>query len=239
MSDRADTGDTAETLDEAFRAGRRMFMGVNLLVGEGALVPRAETEILGRTAARLLSEMSPQPGRQELTVIDMCCGSGNLACGLAAGDPRLRVFAADLTDSCVALTRRNVAELDLSARIAVHQGDLFGALAGVDGLKGAVDMVVANPPYISTAKLGKDRAELLTREPIEAFDGGPYGISIHQRLVKEAIEFIRPGGWLLFEMGLGQDRQIKMLFDRAKTYASFEFVADGAGQPRVAVARRP
>jgi HemK-like putative methylase len=242
MTGRTETGgtaDSAEAIEEAHRAGRRVFMGVTLEVGAGALVPRAETELLGRTAARLLGEMTPPAGRATLTVIDMCCGSGNLACALAACDPRLRVFAADLTDACVALTRRNVEALGLAPRVAVHQGDLFAALSSAGELAGAVDVVVANPPYISTARLGKDRATLLEREPVEAFDGGPYGISVHQRLVRDAIGFLRPGGWLLFEMGVGQERQIKLLFDRAKTYTSVEFIADGAGQPRVAAARRP
>jgi len=247
MSDTADTAappdsdgsDAPEAIDEALRAGRQVFMGVTLEVGAGALVPRAETELLGRTAARLLAEMTPPAERAELTVIDMCCGSGNLACALAAGDARLRVLAADVTDACVTLARRNVDTLGLAGRVGLYQGDLFAALAEVGGLTGAVDMVVANPPYISTARLGKDRAALLAREPIEAFDGGPYGISVHQRLVREAIDFLRPGGWLLFEIGIGQERQVKLLFDRARSYAGLEFVADGAGRPRVAVARRP
>jgi release factor glutamine methyltransferase len=237
MSERSDTADSTEAIDEAHRAGRRVFMGVTLEVGPGALVPRAETELLGRTAARILAGTEPRAGGSGLTVIDMCCGSGNLACALAAGDARLRVFAADLTDGCVALTRRNVAALGLTARVTVRQGDLFGALAG-DALTG-VDMIVANPPYISSARLAKDRAVLLEREPIEAFDGGPYGISVHQRLVREAIDLLRPGGWLLFEIGLGQERQVKLLFDRARAYADLEFIADADGQPRVAVARRP
>jgi release factor glutamine methyltransferase len=235
MSDRADS---AQAIDEAYRAGRRVFMGVTLEVGPGALVPRAETELLGRTAARILAGTEPAAGQSGLTVIDMCCGSGNLACALAAADARLRVFAADLTDGCIALTRRNVAALGLDARVGVRQGDLFGALVG-DALAGGADMIVANPPYISSARLSKDRAALLEREPIEAFDGGPYGISVHQRLVREAIDFLRPGGWLLFEIGLGQERQVKLLFDRARAYVDLEFIADADGQPRVAAARRP
>ena len=85
MSDRSDS---ADAIDEAYRAGRRVFMGVTLEVAPGALVPRAETELLGETAARILADTAPPPGTSTLTVIDMCCGSGNLACGLAAADAR-------------------------------------------------------------------------------------------------------------------------------------------------------
>jgi release factor glutamine methyltransferase len=235
----ASPGEASEQVREAYRAGTRTFMGQELLVSPGALVPRAETELLGRTAQRLLEEIvagGAAGGQiQRLQVIDMCCGSGNLACGLAAGDQRLRVYAADLTDGCVDLARRNVSHLNLDGRVTVHQGDLFAALAGVD-LAGGVDMIVCNPPYISTARLGKDRAALLEHEPISAFDGGPYGLSIHQRVIKDAPAYLKAAGHLLFEMGLGQERQIKLLFDRARIYKDVDFVKDADGRPRVAVA---
>jgi len=172
-----------------------------------------------------------------IVVIDMCCGAGNIACALAARDQRLRVYAADLTAPCVALARRNAAALGLGDRVTVHEGDLFAALSA-EPLTHRADMIVANPPYISTARLGKDRAALLEREPVEAFDGGPYGLSVHQRLIREAPAFLRPDGLLLFEMGAGQDRQIRALFQRCG-YDPPTFVADNEGRPRVAVARRP
>jgi release factor glutamine methyltransferase len=108
---------------------------------------------------------------------------------------------------------------------------------GLD-LEGRIDLIVCNPPYISTARLAKDRAPLLEREPVEAFDGGPYGLSIHQRVIKDAPRALRSGGKLLFEIGLGQERQIKLLFGRAPIYKDVHFVEDVEGRPRVAVATR-
>jgi HemK-like putative methylase len=207
------------------------FMGVPLLVGPGVLVPRAETELLGESARRLLAEMPGAP-----LVIDMCCGSGNLACGLALAAPAARVVASDLTEACVELARRNVARLGLADRVTVVQGDLF---APVDpALQGTVDLVVCNPPYISTGRLARDRAELLANEPREAFDGGPFGITIQQRVLREAAAFLRPGGWLAFEIGLGQDRQMKALFERAGAYDPPRTVPNEAGEVRVMMARR-
>ena len=106
------------------------------------LVPREETELLGRNAVAILRD---HPGA--MTVIDMCCGSGNLALGIAAEVPEARVFGADLTDSTVALARRNVERLSLGARVLIRQGDLFAALDG-EGLEGTVDMIVCNPPWV-------------------------------------------------------------------------------------------
>ncbi|RVK38228.1 N5-glutamine methyltransferase family protein [Sinorhizobium meliloti] len=208
------------------------FMGVDLELAPDVLVPREETELLGRNAAAILTERAGPA-----TVIDMCCGSGNLALGIAEEVPLARVWGADLTDSTVALARRNVDRLSLGDRVIIRQGDLFAALAGED-LEGAIDMIVCNPPYISTSRLEGDSAHLLASEPREAFDGGPYGISIHQRLIREAVAFLKPGGWLLFEFGEGQDRQATALLARTKAYEAVTFAEDSAGKPRVALARR-
>jgi release factor glutamine methyltransferase len=212
----------------AYVIGREMFMGVELIVGEGALAPREETELLGYTALEAIRTS----GSAAPKVIDMCCGSGNLACAMAHHFPTARVWASDLTDGCVSVARRNVKHVDVAERVVVAQGDLFAALAGL-GLEGAIDVVVCNPPYISQSKLATDRAELLKHEPREAFDGGPYGLSIQQRVIKEALPFLRPGGTLLFEIGLGQERQVKMLFDRVKKYEDIRLIANAAGEVRV------
>ena len=179
------------------------FMGLDLEAAPGVFVVREETEILGKAAVAALADRSG-----ELRVLDMGCGSGNLSCAIATLVPGARVWASDLLEACAALTRRNVARHRLEARITVSQGDLFAPLAGLE-LEGTVDAVVMNPPYIATVRLEKDRAELLQGEPREAFDGGPYGISMVQRLIKESAPFLKPGGALLFEFGVGQERQIK------------------------------
>lgn len=208
------------------------FMSVTLELAPGVLVPRQETELLGRRAIAILHDRAPGS-----TVIDMCCGSGNLALAIAAGVPSARVWAADMTDSTVALARSNAERLAVQDRVTIRQGDLFGALAE-DGLAGAADMIVCNPPYISTARLEGESAHLLEAEPREAFDGGPYGISIHQRLIRDAVDFLKPDGWLLFEFGQGQDRQVTALITRTKAYEPVTFAADEDGMPRVALARK-
>jgi release factor glutamine methyltransferase len=220
----------------ALLTGHETFMGLDLLVTPGVLVPRVETELLGRTAVEALDALAGNDDAGP-RVVDVCCGAGNLACAIATRVAGARVWAADLTEACVDTARRNVERLGLDRRVSVHRGDLLGALDGLE-LAGTVDMVVANPPYISTARLTEgDRQHLLAHEPIEAFDGGPYGLSIHQRLTREAPTVLRAGGLLLFEFGLGQQRQVELLFRRARAFADVRFVSDAAGEPRVAVAR--
>ena len=206
------------------------FLGVDLEFGPGALVPRPETELCGRTALVKLREVDHDP-----LLIDVCCGTGNLACAIAVADPRVRGWALDLTDGAVALARANVTRLGLGARLEVAQGDLFAPL-GERGLAGTIAVITANPPYISTARLA-ERPELAD-EPREAFDGGPYGVTIHQRVARDALALLRPGAWLVMEFGLGQERQLEHVIARTRGYDAAELIRDEAGAPRVVAARR-
>lgn len=205
------------------------FMGLPFDTSADVLVPRAETEILARAALELLRDVIKADAPR---VIDMCCGAGNLACAVAKLHPSIeRLWASDLTDACVSLARRNVARHELGARVSVHQGDLFGSLDGL-GLEGSIDLVVCNPPYISTGRLAGESAHLLASEPREAFDAGPYGFAIHKRVIQDAPTYLKPGGWLVMEIGLGQEKQIDSLLSRAKRYENTRRFFDEAGAPR-------
>jgi release factor glutamine methyltransferase len=207
-------------------------MGLEIEAAPGVFSVREETEILARAAIRVLEEKG-----SAVRVIDMGSGSGNFSCALAARFPEARIWASDLLEACRDLTLRNVERHGFSSRVTVTQGDLFAPLAEL-GLEGTIDAVVMNPPYIASVRLDKDRADLLANEPREAFDGGPYGISMVQRLIRESAPLLAPGGALLFEFGVGQERQIKALFDRAKLYDPVSFERNDAGEARAAVARK-
>jgi release factor glutamine methyltransferase len=211
--------------------GRVQFLGMELLAQPGALIPRAETELLAKEAIAIAQ------GIASPTIVDMCCGSGNLACAVALHIPTARIWASDLTAGATQLAQRNVARLSLGDRVTVRQGDLFAPLAD-DGLAGRVDLIVCNPPYISTGKLDGTQAHLLKTEPREAFDGGAYGLAIHQRVLKQAAEFLAPHGWLLFEIGLGQERQVQILFERARTFDEPRSACDADGNARVVMGRK-
>lgn len=213
-------------IDAIYRKGRVTFMGLEILVAPGTLVPRPETELLGCTAVEALR------GRSEPRVVDMCCGAGNLACAVAAALPEARVWATDLTDACVVLARRNVEHLDLCHRVSVCQGDLFAGLDGAVRLE-SIDAVVCNPPYISQHRLETDRAELLLHEPREAFEAGPYGLTLHGRVIKEALPYLKIGGLLLLEFGAGQGKQINLLLSRTKAYTDVRMVNDSSETQRV------
>jgi len=213
--------------------GETKFMGLTLYAEPHVFFVRKETELLGHAAVLRLQEGTSSQQR----FIDVGCGAGNLACGIATAVPTALGWASDISPLCSRLTRRNVDRTMLTDRVKVFEGDLFAPFAG-EGIGGTIDVVVCNPPYIATTRLETDRAHLLLHEPREAFDGGPYGLSVHQRLIKEALEYLRPGGHLIFEFGVGQERQVKILFERSRAYDLIDFVRNEAGEARVGVGRK-
>ena len=213
---------------------RQRFMGLDMLAGPQALIPRRETELLGEAAAELL-QLAATEGRQALA-IDVCTGSGNLAFGIAARVPAARVWAADLSEDAVALARLNAAHLGLQGRVELRQGDLLVPF-DEPAFLGCVDVLVCNPPYISSGKLASMPGEIADFEPQLAFDGGPFGIRILQRLIREAPRFVRPGGWLAFEVGLGQGPAVMKRLTHEAGYAELRPIPDSQGHVRAVLAR--
>jgi release factor glutamine methyltransferase len=213
---------------------RQRFMGLEMLAGPGALIPRRETEIVARAAievaTRLAAEL-PAP-----LVVDTCTGSGNVAAAVAHAVPSTRVLAADLSPEAVALARRNVDHLGLSGRVTLGCGDLLAPFETAEWM-GKVDLVTCNPPYISTGRTAEMAEEISAHEPRLAFDGGPLGVRILQRLIQEAPRLLRPGGWLAFEVGLGQGPSVAKRLVQGGTYRDVRSIADEQGAVRVLVAQ--
>lgn len=211
--------------------GRAHFMGLELEFAPDVFIIRPETELLGYSTVDLLSTV-PQP-----LMIDVGCGSGNLACGIASSLPDLTVFAVDILKSSVDLTTQNICKCNLSNRVTATLGNLFAPLERSEFFN-KIDAIVCNPPYIASGRLKGDRAYLVSHEPLEAFDGGPFGFRMHQRLISESLRFLKPGGSLLFEFGAGQDKQILGLFNRAGGYNPITFKVDNTGTARVVIAKK-
>jgi release factor glutamine methyltransferase len=209
-------------------------MGLELLAGPEALVPRRETELLGYSALDLVHRTADERGRP--LVIDLCTGSGNLALGLAHHEPRCVVIGGDLSADAIGLARRNAEWTSLSGRVNFVQGDLFAPLDTL-GMGGAVDLVVCNPPYISSSKAASMTPEIADFEPRLAFDGGAFGISILFRLVRGAAQFLKPDSWLCFEVGAGLGERMAVRLERGGQYGRVERLRDDNGEIRVLLAQ--
>jgi release factor glutamine methyltransferase len=162
------------------------FCGLRIAVDPGVFVPRRRTEFLvGQAAAGALA------GRR--VIVDLCCGSGALGVALAAALGGADLHAADLDPAAVACARRNV----IPAGGQVHAGDLFAALPA--DLRGRVDILVVNVPYVPTGEIALLPAEAREHEPRVALDGGPDGLDVLRRVAGEAAAWLAPGGRLLTE----------------------------------------
>ena len=215
---------------------RQTFLGMELLAGREALIPRKETEILGRAALVKIGCMAKKRG--PLLVVDVCTGSGNLALAYAHYEPQARVYASDLSQEAVALARRNCEFLGLGARVEVRLGDLLEPF-DEPRFHGACDFLSCNPPYISAAKVKEMHPEISRHEPEAAFNGGVYGVSILMKLLRNAPRFLKPGGWLGFEVGHGQGAGLARQLERNPAFKAVETHSDRAGEIRAILARIP
>lgn len=201
------------------------FRHLDLATRAGVFVPRPETEVLaGEAVSRV-----PAGG----IVVEPCTGTGAVAVAVASEAAPTLVVATDLSAAAVDLARHNAAAAGVAVTVA--QGDL---LAPVDpGLRGRVDVLVANPPYVAVGELDGLAPEVLDWDPRQALVAGPTGHEVSDRLIAVAGDWLAPGGWLLLEV---DERRAGEAARRAADagLVATHVVADLAGRDRVVVARK-
>lgn len=216
--------------------GRQHFLGIDFLAGPAALVPRIETELLARAAIDCIRQIGRDAG-QTLEVLDVCTGSGNVALAIAHHVPDARVSAADLDADAVALARRNATHLALESRVEFRCGDLIAPFDTTE-FEQHFDLLTCNPPYISSAKAAVMSNEISDYEPRMAFDGGPLGVNILMRLIDEAPRLLKIGGWLAFEVGLGQGPAMVRRLEKHDSYTEVRGLKNEQGAIRTVLAQR-
>ena len=213
---------------------RWRFMGLDFIVGPEALVPRKETEYLCTRALHVLSEIVAH--RDGATVIEPCTGSGNLAISLAYYEPTCEVFASDLSENALQLATRNASSLHLMNRIRFYAGDLLSPFERLFARRKA-DLLVCNPPYISAAKLDTNSRHVLKYGPRMAFDGGPFGLSIVNRLIEDGPRLLKPNSYLCFELGIGQGDCIARMMRRMPSFVEVRVETDPATGTPIIISR--
>jgi release factor glutamine methyltransferase len=161
------------------------FAGIRVRVEPGVFVPRRRSELVVRLALEV--------ARPHAIVVDLCCGSGALGAALLAARPDLDLHAADLDPAAVACARHNLPPE------RVHEGDLYAALPG--DLRGRVDLLAVNAPYVPTGQIGLMPPEARDHEHRIALDGGPDGLDVQRRICAGAREWLAPDGALIIETG--------------------------------------
>lgn len=213
---------------------RQQFMGIELLAGPEALIPRKETELLGSAAIKLLHNILEN--QKSALVIDVCTGAGNLPIAYAINLPNIHVYAADVSWDAVSLANRNVKSLQLEDRVHIRKGNLLDPFDDNEFIK-KIDLLTCNPPYISSAKVETMHQEIRNHEPRLAFDGGAFGINILNNLIQQAPTYLKEGGWLAFEVGLGQGQGIMKRMSKSNNFINICSVDDSNGDVRVILAQ--
>lgn len=205
--------------------GEWEFYGLPLAVGPGVLIPRADTETIVETCLLALAPV-PDPA-----IWDLCSGSGAIALALASRRPDARILAAELSEEALPYLRQNIAALAPDQVTAV-QTDVLTQLP--DGL---CDLIVSNPPYITGADM-QTLSPQVRREPELALYGGEDGLRFYRQLTHSCYDHLRPGGWLIFEIGYDQGESVPAML-RQRGFDQVFCRNDLAGVPRCAGGRRP
>ena len=204
--------------------GHQEFWGMDLLVSPAVLIPRPETEHVVETVLELAKN------RQTARIVDVGTGSGCIALALARELPEAQIHATDVSADALEIARANAARHQLGARVQFHQTDLLTGLGKVP-----FDFVVSNPPYVGEDEADTVEAQVRKFEPRIAVFAGQSGLEVFRRLIPLARDVLKPGGWLVMEIGYsGRDRVEALLLG----WEEVRFVNDLQSIPRVIAARR-
>ncbi len=212
----------------AYITGAWEFYGLPMTVTPDVLIPRMDTEILVDAAKEILV------GRKmDARILDLCCGSGCIACALGHELPASKLVAVDISASALEICRKNLAANRLSSRCITLQAD---ATAAPPLSIGTFDLIVSNPPYIASDEIIELDSSVRDYEPIWALDGGKDGLRFYKGILKYWKSLLRPGGFILFEVGEDQAQTVKDMV-LAAGFAAADTRKDSQGTERVVIGR--
>jgi release factor glutamine methyltransferase len=223
-------GERARRVPLQHLVGSQAFWKHDFVVTPAVLVPRPETELLVEESLRLLrANDSP-------VVVDVGTGSGCIALSLAAEIPRAAVHGTDVSPEALAVARGNAERLGLAERVTLHHGDL---LAPIAALRGRVDLVVSNPPYVARGESSTLAPEVRDHEPpLALFPPDGEADSIYRRLVPDGFAWLRPGGYIVVEIAPALAGTVEELFEGAG-FVERRVGNDLAGRARMVRGRKP
>jgi len=196
------------------------FRNAVLGIGEGCLIPRPETEVLVDVILHKLERKADQ-----LSVLDIGTGSGNIAISLAQERPEWAVVATDVSNQALQYAKLNAERNNVSGRIRFVQTDLW------KGIENSFDVIVSNPPYLTKDELGRLQPEI-EFEPRLALDGGADGLLFFKRIVYDAEIILQEGGFLFFEIGAGQAEQVSAILE-LNHFGQIQISKDDSGIDRI------
>jgi release factor glutamine methyltransferase len=224
--------------------GHQEFWGMDFIVSPAVLIPRPETEHVVERVLELIKEHvgadalvragehgSPSVAASHMQIVDVGTGSGCIAVALAKELPGAEIHATDISPEALEIAEANAARHQLTGRIQFHDTDLLSKLQPE-----YFDFVVSNPPYVGESEEDSVQLEVRKFEPRGAVFAGPTGTEVIERLIPQAREALKPGGWLVMEIGGTIAKQVQTLLAE---WENVQITNDLQGIPRVASAQKP
>lgn len=209
--------------------GSQEFMGLDFIVRPGVLIPRGDTEILVEETLKMLE------GIKNPVVVDVGCGSGAVGISIAHYRKDAFVYSLDIMDGPLEVTGINSIKNGVDTRMKIIKSDMLKGLG--ESLKGKVDAVVSNPPYIREEEIQNLMKSVKDFEPHSALSGGEDGLYFYSNITKQALDFIKPGGFIAYEIGYDQREDVTKILEK-HNYYGITCKKDLSGLDRFAAAWR-
>ncbi|MCX7794665.1 MAG: peptide chain release factor N(5)-glutamine methyltransferase [Thermodesulfovibrionales bacterium] len=187
--------------------GYAEFLDLRLKTKKGILIPRPETELVALEAIKEAERLS----EENIFILDLCTGSGCIAISVAKRIKNSTVYAIDISEKAIELAKEN-ASLNSVENIYFLKGNLFEPIKDIGIF---FHIITSNPPYVKSEDISSLEPEVKDWEPIEALDGGEDGLDYYRKILEKAPQYLRPGGWLILELGTGLYKDVLSL---AKLY---------------------
>ncbi len=224
----------------AYLTEEQDFMGIKFKVSSDVHIPRPETEILVEASLEAIKEMVP-PVKSEgtwddLIIIDLGTGCGNIAIKLAKELEKSKVYAVDISSKALEVAQWNAKFHNLDNKISFLRGDLFLPLAHLE-LEGKVNLIISNPPYVSSEEMNNLPLEV-KREPRVALEGGENGLNAYRRIISQSVSFLRKAGFLALEIGYKQAGAVRGLITAQEELSTPQVILDYGGNERVILVKK-
>ncbi|WP_321490971.1 peptide chain release factor N(5)-glutamine methyltransferase [uncultured Hyphomonas sp.] len=203
------------------------FYGLEFVCDERALIPRPDSEVVAEAALRLI------PEGEAMTIADLGTGTGCLLAALLANRPNVRGAGIEASPQAASLARENLSRLGLEGRASVFEG----SWADWPDWQ-AADLIISNPPYIASGKIAGLAPEVRTYDPMAALDGGEDGLEAYREIIALARQNMKPGTWLVFEIGYDQKETVSGLLGAAE-FTAIGAAKDLGGNDRAVWGRKP
>lgn len=211
----------------AYLLNEKQFMGLDLYVEEGVLIPRPDTEVLVEYVIDYIEKTYKD---KKINILDVGIGSGAISLSLGKYCPNARVYGMDIGYKPIKVSNINKERLKLN-NVSFHQGDLFQAIDNLK-LQGQCEIIISNPPYIREGDIKSLQKDVVDYEPRLALDGGLDGLDFYRKITHEGKKYLRKNGLLIYEIGFDQGQDLKKIMTN-EGYRDIEIIKDLQGLDRV------